>query len=179
VFSADGKYVLGATDSDPIVWRVDQPSQPLSVLKGHRGPVNEMGIGDDDKMLTAGSDDTVRMWDPSGKDLAVMRGNEDELTTAIFTTDGTQVLSSGQDGSLRLYDADSGKQLAVLQSRGQLFDVAQSRDGTVATLGTGEVIRVFPCDFCGSLDRVRRLAVSRSPRQLTPREKDEFLSAAR
>jgi WD40 repeat protein/DNA-binding SARP family transcriptional activator/molybdopterin-guanine dinucleotide biosynthesis protein len=178
VFSADGRYVLGATDSDPVVWRVDRPSQPFSELKGHRGPVNEISIGPDDKMLTAGSDDTVRMWDPSGEPLVVMRGNEDELTTAIFTTDGTQVLSSGQDGSLRLYDADSGKQLAVLQSRGQLFDVAQSRDGAVATLGTGEVIRVFACDFCGSVDRVRRLALSRSPRQLTPGEKHQFLSAA-
>ncbi len=107
-----------------------------------------------------------------------MRGNEDELTNAIFTTDGTQVLSTGEDGSLRLFDARSGKQLAVLQSGGPLFDVAQSRDGMVATLGTGEVIRVFPCDFCGSLNRVRAIALSRSPRQLTPSEKHQFVSAA-
>ena len=177
-FSPDGNYVLAASDGNPIVWRVDHPSQPLSELKGHRGPVNEISIGRDDRMLTAGSDDTARTWDPRGKELAVMRGNEDELTTAIFTVDGTQVLSSGQDGSLRLFDARSGKQLAALQSRGQLFDVAQSRDGTVATLGTGEVIRVFPCDFCGSVDRVRAIALSRSPRQLTPSERKQFLSAA-
>jgi WD40 repeat protein len=178
VLSPDGKYVLGAQEGDPIVWRVDRPDRLLSELKGHRGPVNEISIGRDDRMLTSGSDGTARMWAPSGQELAVMRGNEDELTTAIFTTDGTQVLSSGQDGSLRLFEARSGKQLAVLQSGGQLFDVAQSRAGMVATVGTGEVVRVFPCDFCGSLDRVRAIALSRSPRQLTPSEKHQFLSAA-
>ena len=178
VLSPDGKYVLGAQEGDPIVWRVDRPDRLLSELKGHRGPVNEISIGRDDRMLTSGSDGTARMWAPSGQELAVMRGNEDELTTAIFTTDGTQVLSSGQDGSLRLFDARSGKQLAVLQSGGQLFDVAQSRAGMVATVGTGEVIRVFPCDFCGSLNRVRAIALSRSPRQLAPSEKHQFLSAA-
>ena len=177
-FSPDGKYVLAASAGNPIVWRVDQPSRPLSQLKGHRGPVNEISVGRDDRMLTAGSDDTVRMWDPSGKELAVMRGNEDELTTAVFTADGKQVLSSGQDGSLRLFDARRGEQLAVLQSRGQLLDVAQRRDGTVATLGTGDVIRVFPCDFCGSLQRVRAIALSRSPRRLTPSEAKHFLAAA-
>jgi WD40 repeat protein len=118
------------------------------------------------------------MWNPSGKELAVMRGNEDELTTAIFTADGKQVLSSGQDGSLRLFDARRGEQLAVLQSGGQLLDVAQRGDGTVATLGTGDVIRVFPCDFCGSLERVRAIALSRSPRHLTPSEAKHFLAAA-
>jgi len=176
VFSPDGRYVLAAQESDPIVWRVDRPERFLSQLKGHRGPVNEISIGRDDRMLTAGSDGTVRMWDPAGRQLAVMRGNEDELTTAIFTADGTQVLSSGQDGSLRLFDADTGAQLAVLQSRGELFDVAQSRDGTVATLGTGEIVRAFGCDFCGSLDRVRAIARSRSPRQLTRSEQQQFLA---
>ena len=120
VFSADGRYVLGATDSDPIVWRVDQPSQPLSELKGHRGPVNEMAIGHDDKMLTAGSDDTVRMWTPSGEELVVMRGNEDELTTAIFTTDGTQVLSSGRTAASASSTRHSGSARGTAVQRAAL-----------------------------------------------------------
>jgi WD40 repeat protein/DNA-binding SARP family transcriptional activator/energy-coupling factor transporter ATP-binding protein EcfA2 len=176
--SRDGRYVLGAQEGDPIVWRVDRPDRVLSELRGHRGPVNAISIGRDDRMLTSGSDGTARVWAPSGQELAVMRGNEDELSTAIFTADGTQVLTSGTDGSLRLFDARSGEQLAVVQSRGQLFDVVQSRDGMVATLGTGNVVRVFSCDFCGSLNRVRAIALSRSPRQLTPSEERQFVSAA-
>jgi WD40 repeat protein len=176
VFTPDGKYVLSLPDRDPLVWRIDRPDAPMSHLDS--GPVNEISTGRGDKMLTAGSDETVRMWDPSGKELAVMRGNEDEVTTAIFTTDETQVLSSGQDGSLRLFEADSGKQLAAFESTGQLVDVAQTRDGTLATLDARAAVHVFPCDFCGSIDRVRGIALARSPRELTPGERRQFLAAA-
>jgi WD40 repeat protein len=176
--SPDAKYVVGATAGNPVVWRVDQPSKPISELKGHHGPVNEITIGTHDRIVTAGADGTVRTWDPTGKELSVMRGNEDEVTTAIFTTDGTQVLSSGLDGTLRLYDARSGRQLVVLQLRDQLFDVAQADDGRVGTLGSDKVIRVFPCDFCGSLDHVRAVALSRPPRELTASERKQYLSAA-
>ena len=65
-----------------------------------------------------------------------------------------------------------------LQVSDQLYDVAETGDGTVATLGSGENIRVFPCDFCGSIDRVRDLALSRAPRQLTSKERQDFLAAA-
>jgi WD40 repeat protein len=179
VLSPDGNYVAAAPESDALIWRVDRPAQPVSVLKGHRGPVNWLDISRDNRILSAGSDGTVRIWDTSGRQLVTMRGNADEVATAIFTADGTQVLSAGTDGSLRLFDARTGKPLAVVQSaEGELYDVDLSRDGKIATLGIGEVVRVFACDVCGRLDRVRALALSRSPRQLTPDERQQFLTAA-
>jgi WD40 repeat protein len=129
-------------------------------------------------MITAGADRTVRVWNPDGSPAALMRGHEDEVTTVVFTDDGTQVLSSSQDGDLRLWDARTGAELAVLQSGGELYDVALSRDGRIATLGKGEVVRIFRCDVCGSLDEVRALALSRSPRQLSAQERRQFLAAA-
>jgi WD40 repeat protein len=179
VFSPDGRYVAAAPDRGVVVWRVDSPARPVSVLRGHRGPVNALDISRDDRILSAGADGTLRVWDTAGHQLVTMGGNADEVTTAVFTPDGEQVLSSGQDGSLRLFDARSGQPLAVLRSpEGELYDVALSRDGNIATLGRGEVVRVFPCDICGSLDRVRAVALSRSPRPLTAKEREQFLAAA-
>ena len=178
VFSPDGKYVVALQERDAVVWRVDRPTRPLSVLKGHRGPVNEMNFSRDNRILTAGSDGTVRVWDTSGRQLSIMRGNDDEVTTAIFTTDGGQVLSSGQDGSLRLFDARTGAALAVLQSEGELYDVAAEPRRDVATLGTGEVVRVVPCDFCGSLDR-RARARARPARRGSSRPRSEISSSPR
>jgi len=40
------------------------------------------------------------------------------------------------------------------------------------------VVRVFQCDVCGSLERVRALARARSPRPLTAEERRQFLAAA-
>jgi WD40 repeat protein len=141
--------------------------------------VNALDISRDDRILSAGTDGTLRIWDVTGRQLVAMRGHEDEVSTAVFTADDAQVLSSGQDGSLRLFDARAGRALAVVQSaEGELYDVALSPDGRIATLGRGEVVRVFPCDVCGSIDRVRALALSRSPRPLTPEEREQFLTAA-
>ena len=109
----------------------------------------------------------------------VLRGHEDEITTAVFTSDGTRVLSSSQDDSLRLWDAHSGAALAILQSgQGEIYDAAVSSDGQIATLGKGEVVQVFKCAVCASLDEVRAQALSRAPRQLTSREREQFLAAA-
>jgi WD40 repeat protein/DNA-binding SARP family transcriptional activator len=178
-FSPDGKRVAAIPERGEIlVWRIDRPARPERVLKGHRGPVNELDFSQDGRIVTAGKDRTVRVWDAAGRPVGVMRGHDDEVTTVLFTANGAQVLSSSQDGTLRLWDARTGVQLAVLSDVGELYDVALSRDGKIATLGKGEVVRVFQCDVCGSLERVRALARARSPRPLTAEERRQFLAAA-
>ena len=174
-----GKHISVVTDAGVLVWNIDQPARPEFALKGHDGPVHAMDFSRDGRILTAGADRTARIWDGRGKQLVVMRGHEDELTSALFTAGDDHVLSSSQDGSVRLFDARTGVQLAVLQpAEGELYDLALSRDGKIATLGKGEVVRVFTCDVCGSLDRVRALARSRSPGPLTADEREQFLAAA-
>ena len=140
--------------------------------------MNSVAYSRDGRIVTAGVDRTVRVWGPRGSPTVVLRGHDDEVTTAIFTDDGTQVLSSSIDGTVRLWDARGGDALAVLQSGGgELYDVALSRDGRIATLGEGEVVRVFECEVCGSLDEVRALARSRVARPLTPEERRRFPAA--
>jgi WD40 repeat protein len=129
--------------------------------------------------VTAGQDRTARIWDAGGRQIAVLRGPDDELTSVTFTADGTRVLTSSQDGSLRLFDARDGTELAVLQQpQGELYGVALSDDGTIATLGRGDVVRVFPCEVCGSLEDVRALARSRAPRPLDAAERQQLLAGA-
>ena len=177
--SADGTHVVAvAARGEALVWRLDRPSRPERVLKGHRGDVNSVGYSRDGRIVTAGVDRTVRVWGPRGSPTVVLRGHDDEVTTAIFTDDGTRVLSSSIDGTVRLWDARGGEALAVLQSGGgEVYDVALSSDGRIATLGEGEVIRVFECEVCGNLDEVRALARSRIARPLTPEERQRFPAA--
>jgi WD40 repeat protein/DNA-binding SARP family transcriptional activator len=178
--SPDGQHVVVVSERDLLAWRIDRPGGPERALRGHRGPVQALDFSQDGRLVSAGSDHTVRVWDRAGRATAVMRGFEDELSGALFTDDGAQVLSASQDGTLRLLDASTGAVLATLNSpEGELYGVALSRDGKIATLGKGEVVRVFPCDFCGSLERVRALALSRSPRPLTGAERRQFLAAAK
>ena len=162
-----------------MIWRRDRWSRPERAFKAHRGDINTLAYGPDGRLITGGTDRTVRIWDPRGGAPLVLRGHEDEITTAVFTSDGARVLTSSQDSTLRLWDARSGAALAVLQSdQGEIYDAALSADGKIATLGKGEVVRVFTCDVCGSLDDVRALARSRAPRPLTARERGQFATDA-
>ena len=141
--------------------------------------MNALDYRSDGRIVTAGADRTVRVWNPRDGSATVMQGHEDEVTTTVFTPDGAKVLSSSQDGTLRLWDARTGVPLAVLQAgAGEVYDMALSRDGRIATLGKGEVVRVFQCDVCGSVAQVRARALARSPGRLTGAERRQFPSTA-
>jgi WD40 repeat protein len=178
--SPDGEHVAGVGESGKLlIWRIDHPAHPERVFTGHRGQIVAVAYSRDGRIVTAGSDRTVRVWNPLGGPAIVLRGLTDEATTAIFTNDGAHVLSSASDGTLRMWDARGGDPLVVLQSGGPpIYDVTQSRDGTIATLSKGEIVRVFKCDVCGSFEQVLALARSRGTRPLSPAEKNEFLAAA-
>ena len=179
--SPDGSHVAAGTESGALlVWRVDRPDRP-EVLRGHHGHVSAVAYSPDgSRIVTAGTDRTVRVWNPRDGTDVVLRGSEDEINTAIFSNDGNHVLSASADGTLQLWDARGGQALAILTSGGgPLYDVALSRDGKIATLGENNVVRVFKCEVCGSLEQVRALARSRAPGQLTPDERQRFLAGAR
>jgi WD40 repeat protein len=173
----DGQHAIVVPERDVLLYRLDRLARPERLLRAYE--VQSYDFSADGRLVTAGSDRTGRIWDPDGRQTAVLRGPEDELTSALFTADGKRVLTSSNDGSLRLYDARDGTELAVLQApQGQLYGVALSPDGDIATLGSGDVVRVFPCEVCGTLDEVRALARSRSPRPLTATERQQLLAAA-
>ena len=176
--SPDGAHLAAVPEQgDVLIWRLDRPAQPERRLEGHRGKVLALAYSRDGRIVTAGGDRTVRVWDPRGGAELVLRGHQDEVSSALFSRDGALVLSSSQDGTLRLWDARTGAQLAVLRSdEDELYDVALSADGKIATLGKGEVVRVFPCEVCVSLEQVRALARSRGARALTTEERDRFLA---
>jgi WD40 repeat protein/DNA-binding SARP family transcriptional activator len=177
----DGQHVAAATALGKVlIWRLDQPNRPDQVLVGHHGDINALAYSPDGPIVTAGSDRTARVWNPQHGTQLVLRGHQDELTTAIFVSDGAQVLSASSDGTLRLWDSRTGDALAVLQSgKDPLYDVAASRDGRIATMDLVGVVHVFNCEVCGSLKQVRALAALRTARSLTPAEQQRFLGGVR
>ena len=52
--------------------------------------------------MTAGQDGTARIWDvETERQLAVLKGHHDWITSVAFTADGETIVTAGDDGTVR------------------------------------------------------------------------------
>ena len=85
-------------------------------LKGHTNTVNNASFSPDGKtIVTASDDNTARVWDVSGKQLAQLKGHTSQVINASFSPDGKTIVTASDDKTARVWRADN---LNELLSRG-------------------------------------------------------------
>lgn len=175
-YSPDGRWLIGhreaiIKDRDKVViWDADS-GKVQTVLSAHRDEVLWVGCTPDGRILTTGSDGTVRAWDPaSGKQLLQLVGHEREVLTASASRDGRWLATGSADHTARLWDARTGREWMTLEGhRDRVTTVEFSADGqTVVTASPDGTARVWPVDPL-PLARMRR------PRDWTSAERERFL----
>jgi WD40 repeat protein len=69
--------------------------------------------------------------------LQVFTGNQDEVNQVAFSPDDQRILTGSADGSLRLFDAQSGRQLRLFSGHtAEIIDIAFSPDGKQVLTGS-------------------------------------------
>jgi WD40 repeat protein len=178
-FNADGSRVAVISDTGvTAVWRVDRPNSPERRFRTHNGSDDGFAFAREGRIATAGSDKVVRVWPPDGGRPVVMTGHTLDATDVAFTRDGSKVLSSSFDGTVRLWDARTGNALGVIESTPRaLYSMRLSTTGKIALLAPDGIMRVFRCEVCGPLQQVEDHARGLSPRPLTEAEKQRYVGA--
>ena len=84
-------------------------------LQGHKGYVyNASFSSTGGSIATVSWDKTTRVWNSSGKQLAILQGHQLKVNDANFNHDGQRIITASEDGTARLWDL-SGRQLAIFR----------------------------------------------------------------
>jgi len=177
-FSPDGKHVVSASaDTTARIWNATTGRRERT-LPHNEAVIDARYSGDGRYVATGSSDGTVRVWPTAGGPPVLHYGHVGEVNTVAFDTSGKRVVSAGTDGTVRIWNAARGETLATLHVHGEnALGASFSPDGkSVASTGEDSVIRVTPCEVCGSLADVLKVARSRPVRALSPAERRRLLS---
>jgi WD40 repeat protein len=116
-----------------------------AALKGHDGHVFALAFSPDGKRLfSAGADKTIRVWSvEQGLQIGSMVGHENVVYSVAFSgrsgpkregeapADLAVLVSGSADGTVRVWDADTGKELNSRKFADRVFAVAVTADGSL------------------------------------------------
>ncbi|HEX9617563.1 MAG TPA: hypothetical protein VGA03_09095, partial [Anaerolineales bacterium] len=129
--SPDGKYLATASlDGTAKVWDLAD-GQLLFDLLGHTDRVVDVSFSPDGRLLaTASTDNTARTWDfaaslaaGAGQPLLTLSGHQDAppigglfpgVSRVNFSPDGQLLVTAGADGTARVWEVHSGREVLVL-----------------------------------------------------------------
>lgn len=135
-FSPDGTLALStSSDFTARLWSVPK-MELIAVLSGHTDDIECAEFHPDLPLIaTASFDDTIGLFDFEGNLVKRLRGHDSDVNT-VFWKDATTLISTGDDGTIRIWDVTTGENTAT-------FEVSEVETDTVCN-GPGQIT------FCGN-----------------------------
>jgi WD40 repeat protein/tRNA A-37 threonylcarbamoyl transferase component Bud32 len=144
-FSPDSRFLACGDDNSARVWDTGN-GQIVSTCSGHTNHLIALAFSPDGARLATGSKDcTGRVWDvKTGNELFRLVGHTDWVIDVLFSADGQRLVtgSGSADGSVRLWQADTGMELKRLQGT----VVRLSPDGKTLASGTEREVILWNTD---------------------------------
>jgi WD40 repeat protein len=173
-FSPDGQTIYTLGDGLQR-WEIGS-IEPLEPFKGAE-QLAWLAVSADGKVLAAVGGNSVCLWDAAGKSLHTLNADGDGLRAVACSADGKTVVTGNNDGLIRVWDAESGKERLLPGARPGFATLAARDDGTFVSAdwhglthwsADGKVAGRVKLDAEQSAD----LALSRDGRTLALRRED-------
>jgi len=115
-FSSNGRLLA----SGWMVWDFDAGRELSANDQAHSSSVDRIVTGDKDLVVTASSDNSIRIWDAaSGKQKRRLM-HDHRIPGIALSPDGTLLVSSSMDDSVCLWDVATGQKIFKLPGHGRL-----------------------------------------------------------
>ncbi|WP_165841048.1 WD40 domain-containing protein [Larkinella punicea] len=155
-FSANGRQVLTATQSDTLKLWDANTGQLVRTFKGYSGYVRSVAFSPNGRYALSGSDSILKLWDVNtGKSIRTFKGYKSSYPVA-FSPNGKYALSgawieSNNTHPLKLWDVNSGKLIRTFagHDKGNINSLAFSPNGKYIVSGSD--------DYYGSTDGTVKL----------------------
>jgi WD40 repeat protein len=197
VFSPDGTRIVSASrDKTARVWAWDNTAgtgKLLTRLDGHASNVYSAAFSPDGRsIVTASQDGTARIWPAGGGEATtVLRENATlpALFSAGFSPDGRSIVTASLDGTAQIWDLEGSTETPrtlLLGHAARIWFATFSPDGrSIVTASADSTARVWdagsnsaPEALPDSVDELIAMARTRVTRELTPAEREQYLTSA-
>ncbi|KAK7687626.1 hypothetical protein QCA50_008840 [Cerrena zonata] len=108
-----GLITSGSNDCTICLWDAES-GELLNILKGHTNVVRSLCFSPNGHTFVSASDDrTLRIWDVVRHSSGMTKAEEhlSEITCVEFSSDGTIIATGSKDGSVSIWETQTGKQL--------------------------------------------------------------------
>ena len=148
-FSPDGRFVISGSGDDTLKMWDTETGAELRTLAGHTNPVLAASFSPDGRFIVSGSsDDTLKLWPvlreveverdaEISAELRTLAGHAGGVNAATLSPDGRFIVSGSEDGTLKLWDAETGAELRTLDGNNRINAAAFSPDGRFIISGNG------------------------------------------
>lgn len=137
----DSYVCSGSQDRTACIWKLPD-LVCVAKLKGHKRGIWSVEFSPVDKcVLTASGDKTIKMWALDGSCLKTFEGHTSSVLRAFFITRGTQFVSSGADGLLKLWTVTSNECIATYdEHEDKVWALAIGKKTEMLATGGGDAV---------------------------------------